>query len=188
MQTGSAVIIHNSPIIQQGLKNILLSKNIGITDILTAFPDCTTIGEWENMLLLIDVCCIEPVRKHKKILQKNRNTIIGIELNTPDNLIIASFDEIILLSDPIETIIHKISHYISRISSQKINNQLSAREIEILSKIAQGLSNKLIADQLFISIHTVITHRKNITAKLGIKSISGLTLYAALNNMVDSHS
>ena len=188
MQTGSSVIIHNSPIVQHGLKNILLSRNIGITDILTTFPDCTTIGEWENMLLLIDFHFAEPLIKHQKVLRKNRNTIIGIEINAPNNQTIAYFDNIIFISDPIETIIHKISHYTSRVSRQKTNNQLSAREIEILSKIAQGLNNKLIADQLFISIHTVITHRKNITAKLGIKSISGLTLYAALNNMVDSRS
>ena len=80
-----------------------------------------------------------------------------------------------------------MSNYVSRISDTKANNQLSAREIELLTMVAQGYSNKQIADQLYISIHTVITHRKNITSKLGIKSISGLTLYAALNNMVEYH-
>ena len=47
------------------------------------------------------------------------------------------------------------------------------------------LMNKEIADQMNISIHTVISHRKNITRKTGIKSVSGLTVYALLNNLID---
>jgi DNA-binding CsgD family transcriptional regulator len=47
-----------------------------------------------------------------------------------------------------------------------------------------GLTNKEISEKLFISTHTVITHRKNITAKLGIKTIAGLTMYAAINGIV----
>lgn len=61
---------------------------------------------------------------------------------------------------------------------------LTNREIEVLKQIAKGFSNKDIADALFLSVHTVISHRKNIIAKLGIKSISGLTVYAILNNYV----
>ncbi|MFW5657785.1 MAG: response regulator transcription factor [Bacteroidota bacterium] len=63
-------------------------------------------------------------------------------------------------------------------------NALSEREIDILKKVALGLTNKEISDALYISPHTVITHRKNITAKLGIKTISGLTVYAMLNNLL----
>lgn len=58
-------------------------------------------------------------------------------------------------------------------------------EKNILKHIALGLTNKEIADKLFISIHTVVTHRKNITQKLGIKSVSGLTVYAILNNLIE---
>jgi DNA-binding CsgD family transcriptional regulator len=64
-------------------------------------------------------------------------------------------------------------------------NELTAREKDILRQVAMGYSNKEIADSLFISIHTVITHRKNITGKLGIKSISGLTVYAIINRLID---
>jgi DNA-binding CsgD family transcriptional regulator len=64
-------------------------------------------------------------------------------------------------------------------------NELTQREREILRQVAMGYSNKEIADSLYISIHTVITHRKNITGKLGIKSISGLTVYAIINRLID---
>lgn len=62
---------------------------------------------------------------------------------------------------------------------------LSSREIEILSAVAEGLLNKEIAAKYNISIHTVITHRKNIARKTGIKTIAGLTAYAILNNLVE---
>lgn len=62
---------------------------------------------------------------------------------------------------------------------------LSPREIEVLSLLVQGLINKEIADRLHISLTTVITHRKNITEKLGMRSVSALTIYAVMNGYVD---
>jgi DNA-binding NarL/FixJ family response regulator len=69
--------------------------------------------------------------------------------------------------------------------NQNENGELTTREKEVIKLIALGFANKEIADKLFISIHTVISHRKNITEKLGIKSISGLTVYAIMNNLLD---
>ena len=63
---------------------------------------------------------------------------------------------------------------------------LSSREIEVLVLITKGLINKEIADKLNISLTTVITHRKNITEKLGIKSVSGLTIYAVMNGYIEA--
>jgi DNA-binding CsgD family transcriptional regulator len=64
---------------------------------------------------------------------------------------------------------------------------LSDREIEVLSLIVQGYINKEIANQLNIGITTVITHRKNIMEKLGMKSVSALTIYAVMHGYVDIH-
>ena len=63
--------------------------------------------------------------------------------------------------------------------------ELSAREKEILVSVARGMLNKEIADKHNISINTVITHRKNISRKTGIKTVAGLTVYALLNNLID---
>lgn len=63
---------------------------------------------------------------------------------------------------------------------------LSNREIDVLKLVALGFANKEIAEKLFISTHTVMSHRKNMTEKLGIKSISGLTVYAIINNYIDT--
>ncbi|HXK76594.1 MAG TPA: helix-turn-helix transcriptional regulator [Bacteroidaceae bacterium] len=64
------------------------------------------------------------------------------------------------------------------------NPDLSQREIEVLQLVVHGLINKEIADKLCISLTTVISHRKNITNKLGIKSVAGLTVYAVMNGLV----
>ena len=66
--------------------------------------------------------------------------------------------------------------------TQKI---LSDREIEVMSLIVQGFINKEIAEKLNIGLATVITHRKNIMEKLGMKSVSALTIYAVMHGYVD---
>ena len=65
------------------------------------------------------------------------------------------------------------------------NKILSNREIEVLSLIVQGMINKEIAEKLNISLTTVITHRKNIMYKLGMRSVSALTIYAVMHGYID---
>ena len=67
----------------------------------------------------------------------------------------------------------------------KNNYELTKRETAVLVQLAQGKTNKEIADALNVSVHTVISHRKNITHKTGIKSVAGLTVYAMLNNLIN---
>lgn len=64
-------------------------------------------------------------------------------------------------------------------------DELTPREIEVLVLVARGLINKEIADRLHIGLTTVISHRKNITEKLGIKSVPGLAVYAVMHGYVD---
>ena len=68
-------------------------------------------------------------------------------------------------------------------NSSVIRQPLTKRETEVLRLLTQGLLNKEIADQLGISLHTVISHRKNIISKLGIKTVSGLTIYAMMHGI-----
>ena len=76
----------------------------------------------------------------------------------------------------------RISNMITKADSME---PLSEREKEIIVCLAQGMSNKEIANQLFISVNTVITHRRNIFRKLQIHSLAGLTIYAIANNLID---
>lgn len=66
------------------------------------------------------------------------------------------------------------------------SSSISPREREVLILLAGGLSNKEVADRLNISINTAITHRRNITTKLGIRSLAGLSLYAYTHGMLET--
>jgi DNA-binding NarL/FixJ family response regulator len=83
----------------------------------------------------------------------------------------------------IETLLRAISE-LNNNNSSRANNVLSSREIDIIRYIAKGMSSKQIADTLYISLNTVNTHRKNISTKIGIKTASGQTAYAILNNII----
>lgn len=86
---------------------------------------------------------------------------------------------------PALTKVHSHSH---RRLTQPETEELSDREKDVLVQVVRGLSNKEIADVLFISTHTVISHRKNIARKLNIHSTAGLTIYAIVNKLVDINS
>lgn len=62
--------------------------------------------------------------------------------------------------------------------------KLSAREIEIIQLVAEGLNNKEIAERLFLSVHTVTTHRKNIMSKIGVNNTAGLVMFAIRQNLL----
>ena len=93
------------------------------------------------------------------------------------------------LSDNKSDLIRKLHIFVNAYEPEyhhKNNSStLTGREQNILREVTLGLTNKEIGEKLFISIHTVITHRKNITRKLGIKTVSGLTVYAILNKIVN---
>ncbi|MCR5644978.1 MAG: response regulator transcription factor [Bacteroidales bacterium] len=121
-------------------------------------------------------------------LGKEHPQLIIIALATAylDHSILTPYGGVIEINDTRSKIISKMNEF-AQSESQKHNDdvELSKREIDVLVAVAKGMMNKEIADQMNISIHTVISHRKNITRKTGIKSVSGLTVYALLNNLID---
>lgn len=80
--------------------------------------------------------------------------------------------------------VEKSLKFLLKNRKQTIHERISIREKEILKWVALGKTNKEIAEMLFISTHTVVTHRKNLTHKLGIKTIAGLTVYALLHGII----
>lgn len=103
-----------------------------------------------------------------------------------DANMLKDYDESINLFDDIDSLSAKLSGLINVGDDEDGDpDALSQREKEILGYVVKGMTNKEIAEKLYISVHTVITHRRNITRKLQIHSAAGLTIYAIVNKLVD---
>jgi DNA-binding CsgD family transcriptional regulator len=125
----------------------------------------------------------------EKLLHKNPDVhILIVETTMIDQSVLTYAKEAIRRSDSEEVIVKKFKKFFAISSEQEkiqYDNTISDREKEIVRLVALGKTNKEISEALFISPHTVITHRKNITAKLGIKTIAGLTVYAIINGLIE---
>ena len=113
-------------------------------------------------------------------------TMIALVTSYLDHSMLTPYSGIIEINDTRSKIISKMDEFVQGETAKNTDDvELSKRETDVLVAVAKGMMNKEIADQMNISIHTVISHRKNITRKTGIKSVSGLTVYALLNNLID---
>jgi len=174
-----AIILTQNSLEAIGLRNILCEHfniNAHITDIkfIESFkasmePDMFFV----DIINLVNNMSFFLPRKSKTIVIADNNVAIddmkAINSMMPESHIIELLDELLAHDESKET---------------DTSSALSQREIEVLRLIASGCINKEIAQQLNISINTVLSHRKNITSKLGIKSVSGLSFYAMMNGIV----
>lgn len=110
---------------------------------------------------------------------------IALQLAVTDAAMLSAYDEVLSVYDSVETLRRKIVRPVDEAPREERQEPLSVREREIVVCIVRGMSNKQIAETLCISTHTVITHRRNIVAKLQIHSPAGLTIYAIVNKLVD---
>lgn len=110
---------------------------------------------------------------------------IALQLAVTDAAMLSAYDEVLSVYDSVETLRRKIVRPVDEAPREERQEPLSVREREIVVCIVKGMSNKQIAETLCISTHTVITHRRNIVAKLQIHSPAGLTIYAIVNKLVD---
>lgn len=176
-------IYTNSDIIYYGLKEILYSNQFNfellnnIKDLANC-DDASTIHIIDNVLLF-DTHNIDLI---KRCTSQN---IVLLQTTYLQSYLQNLFNIIINLDEKDETIKFKIFKlFNNKTDHQQTNAILSEREIEVLKLIVSGYQNKEIADKLNISINTVLTHRKNISQKTGIKSVSGLTIFAVLKNII----
>lgn len=110
---------------------------------------------------------------------------VALLCNMIDQNLLKKYDESISLYDDQEVIYNKINGLVRTSKDEADTDALSQREREIIICVVRGMTNKEIAEKLYISIHTVITHRRNIARKLQIHSPAGLTIYAIVNNLVE---
>ncbi|WP_300812710.1 response regulator transcription factor [uncultured Bacteroides sp.] len=115
---------------------------------------------------------------------------VALLSSVTNNNVLKEYDERFSICDDLDIIAAKLNGLMrtdeeSDEEKESEADTLSQREKEIVTCIVKGMTNKAIAEQLFLSIHTVITHRRNIARKLQIHSSAGLTIYAIVNKLVE---
>lgn len=189
------IVIHRSEIVRLGISAIIRDlfdiEIIQLSDmiVLKNYADFTNT----QAVLLIDAG-IDKKQISSTISQIEKSNLIktiliydtGTQSTCEDNC-----DCCFSLEVPKSRIYDLINPYLKGSKNSKVNKNFSGlteRETEVVKLVALGKTNKEIADELSISFHTVISHRKNITEKLSIKTISGLTVYAILNKLIDANT
>jgi DNA-binding NarL/FixJ family response regulator len=189
----SVIIAEESYLIRKGLVSLLLE-----------FHSIGKISESDNEESLLEclekesytICFINPSiltskgieRIHELTAKKSRVMVAILTSESSDNTPLRLFAESISLNQGKSQLVTKMDRLFRRFAKSRpdfeYSSGLSKREKIILRHIALGYTNKEIGEKLFISTHTVVTHRKNITRKIGIKTVSGLTVYAIFNKIV----
>lgn len=177
---------------------------IGLEQLLRELPDVEVVFSTDNLNALYarinalrpDILIINPL-----LFDYAKRATVRAEFDQLPNLRIVGlvtaylesqhqrqFAGIIELNDDFQRVKSTINQVLNTLQSDDDESDtapLSDREKDVLVCLSKGLKNNEIADQLNISVHTVITHRKNIVRKTGIKSVAALTVYAILNNLIE---
>ena len=180
------VIIEQSELLIKGLEHILNCSSIFAID-----------NIWGELPMHVDDS-IDIVIINPSLVSQSRRTkvrelfptarIIAMLYSYVDRDTLKLFDDIIEINHNSAKILHTLENSIRRDNlggAESNMDELSDREKEILIAVAKGLMNKEIASLHNISIHTVMSHRKNISRKTQIRTVSGLLVYALLNNLID---
>lgn len=190
------LLIIPSRIVARGMEGVF--HDLGEFAVEGILTDLSRLSEVMLKNMDADVIVVDPMifdyssrssgRSH--IAEYSDAPVVALQTVQMEDEVWKQYDDVINLYDTPPVIIKKLRNaLVSRQESPKSDSyELSSREKEILVCVAKGMLNKEIADLYNISIYTVITHRKNITRKTGIKTVAGLTVYALLNNLIDAGS
>ena len=186
------VIAESSDLLFEGLSTILYnSENDYFITRLFSFEDIekTLLKKKINLLIVNPLFIYNNIKDVKKIRKQYPHLLIAyINMYALDNNTGALYDFALNIfenrSQLISTITKQLDQKQITNGNSDEDDPLSERETEVLLQIIKGYTNKEIAEILCISVHTVISHRKNIIIKTGIRSQSGLALYAVSKSLI----
>lgn len=181
------LVVEPSQIIRSGVVATLLEFDSLSIDIAQE-ADTASIASYIEFMKP-DVVIVNPnylAFNSPRKLVKNSSEIsfVALQSSLLSEQQLVGYDATISMLDSASVIEETLAKVISA-DDQSNRVELSAREKEIVASIARGMSNKEMADKLFISTHTVMTHRRNIASKLKVHNPAGLTIYAIVNGLID---
>jgi DNA-binding NarL/FixJ family response regulator len=184
------VIIEPSMLIRSGMISVLHRLSTIQMDVfeITDIDQLRNTPKWKNS----DIVIVNPsilgtfsLQQIKKESDNNDLKCIALQNSLFDSSILKAYDEVISIYDSAEQISEKLTRMIIEPESERRHESLTLREKEIVICVIKGMTNKQIAEKLYLSAHTVISHRRNIATKLQIHSTAGLTIYAIVNKLVE---
>lgn len=184
MQSKDIIILHKSAIVQKGLNALLYVHQRCEIKSVSKYSDLNFLLELKRSFLFADAELDLRLYHLRKKLIQNENIVIGVKMSNDEKEYAFPFNNFVCVKDSEISLLNKFDEIFKVTAAEEENQTLTKRERDILENVAKGLSSQEIADKLFISRHTVVTHRKNICGKLGIKTVSGLTLYALVNKII----
>ncbi len=186
-QNRSIVVVSPSDIVLAGLAEILKGSLAGEVIVLHRGDEIIDYPQLNGNILVIATA--EEFEKSGTFIRQilsSAGTVQFLKIQLDTNS--THSNQTINLFDAPSLICYKVNEILNSFlanNTKDTDTELTKREIEVLQLITKGYSNKEIADHLFVSTHTVISHRKNISEKTGIKSASGMTMYAILKKIID---
>ena len=187
MKRVSVAIVEPSPVILEGTAAL-----IGHSPTLRVVGAVPTVAELLSLMRTTDVdvviAAVGLARDIEGVAELQGMPIVGMQSAIVEANALRRFTAIATLYTSAEEL-HRIVFEAADMPAEHNyaeSHELSERERDVLVLVAKGLTNKEIASELNISPHTVISHRKNIVHKTGIRSVAGLTVYAVLNKLIDS--
>lgn len=188
MRRSSIVTVTSSPILSAGLSAVIRQAadgNLSVTEA-DGSTMMRTIAERHPVIVVADMFSVDRAAVSDiREAAGNNVRILGVLTSAVPADRIAMFDDVFSIYDPREKIAEKISRNLPSDDVDDKVKELSPREKEVIVGVVKGLSNKEIADEMNVSANTVMTHRRNIAAKLQIHSPAGLTIYAIVSNLVN---
>jgi len=185
-------IVDSNTLAMMGLKQMLQTAiPIMTVDSFGSFAELQTaqVDQYAHFFVAMDI-----VLSHRQFFMERRRKTIVLTLSFSDTSQLSGFHSL-CINQPEQQLVRSLLQLeqhahgkgqhlppMPQVLQQKV---LTDREIEVMTLVVQGLINKEIADKLCISLPTVITHRRNIMDKLGMRSVSALTIYAVTHGYVD---
>lgn len=183
------VIVEPQRLLCSGVAQLIRTHYPALTVEAASTWDYTLVEKGQNVLRMAIVTPIltlhDPKLLHRIRYNNPSVTIVALQSTHIPRETIQQFDDCIDVFMSPEEVLGRLSPYISTWEKTTAQRpQLSVREIEVLRLLVLGKTAKEIGKELYISEHTVTTHRKNIAEKLGIKTIPGMTIYAVSSHLI----